>query len=68
VTVAIVGGAYQLAVAVPGVGFIWSLCGSTLGLFLGYALPVTFYSRWATQGGRPGGLFDSLAVGHLQAP
>jgi hypothetical protein len=52
VTVAIVGGAYQLAVAVPGVGFTWSLCGSTLGLFLGYALPVTFYLKVGDTRGR----------------
>lgn len=42
-TLAIVLSAAQLAARVPGVAFVWSLCGSSLGFFLGYTLPALYY-------------------------
>lgn len=36
---------YRAAAAVPGVSFIWSLCGSSLGIFLCLSLPAAFYLK-----------------------
>lgn len=45
VTLMILGGAYYFAVSVPGVSLVWALCGSSLGIFLGFTLPTTFYLK-----------------------
>ena len=45
VTVVLMLGAYHFAASVPGVSFVWALSGSTLGLLLGYTMPVVFYLK-----------------------
>lgn len=37
--------AYHFAISVPGVAFIWSLCGSSMGFLLCLAMPAAFYLK-----------------------
>eukprot|EP00903_Cladosiphon_okamuranus_P022166 g20383.t3 len=47
-TVAIMGFSLYCALSVPGVGIVWSICGSSVGFMVCYTLPSLFYLkiRW----------------------
>ena len=44
-TLVILGLAYVCAVAVPGVGLVWSICGSSMSLIIGFFIPAACYLK-----------------------
>ncbi|CAM9476568.1 unnamed protein product [Chrysoparadoxa australica] len=44
-TVAIMGTCYMVAVSLPGVAVVWSICGSSVGFLVSFGMPCMFYLR-----------------------
>lgn len=44
-TICILAFGYVCAVAVPGVGFVWSICGSSMSLIIGFFIPAACYLK-----------------------
>eukprot|EP00551_Chaetoceros_affinis_P009150 CAMPEP_0203681346 /NCGR_PEP_ID=MMETSP0090-20130426/42457_1 /ASSEMBLY_ACC=CAM_ASM_001088 /TAXON_ID=426623 /ORGANISM="Chaetoceros affinis, Strain CCMP159" /LENGTH=749 /DNA_ID=CAMNT_0050549797 /DNA_START=8 /DNA_END=2254 /DNA_ORIENTATION=- len=44
-TMFLVTGGYIFAVAVPGVGIVWSICGSSMALIIGFFIPSACYLK-----------------------
>ncbi|CAM9164895.1 unnamed protein product [Ectocarpus sp. 8 AP-2014] len=67
-TVAIMGFSLFCALSVPGVGVVWSICGSSVGFMICYLLPAVFYLkiRWHKQFNiRKAGAFLVVVVSSL---
>ncbi|CBJ28443.1 conserved unknown protein [Ectocarpus siliculosus] len=67
-TVAIMGFSLFCALSVPGVGVVWSICGSSVGFMICYLLPGVFYLkiRWHKQFNiRKAGAFLVVVVSSL---
>jgi hypothetical protein len=44
-TVAVVGFCYIAAISVPGVGFVWSLIGSSMAILIAFVVPAACYLK-----------------------
>lgn len=44
-TLAVVGFCYSAAVSVPSVGFVWSLCGSSMAIIIAFIIPTACYLK-----------------------
>ncbi len=44
-TLCIIAFGYACAVAVPGVGLVWSICGSSMSLIIGFFIPAACYLK-----------------------
>jgi hypothetical protein len=44
-TLCLLGICLYAAVGIPGVGVVWSLCGSSMGMMIAYCMPAIFYLR-----------------------
>ncbi len=44
-TILVVGVCYAIAISVPGVGFVWSLAGSSMAILIAFVVPTACYLR-----------------------